>query len=71
VLELACDADRRLCQLRHTAGDRGCGAARASDIARTTASAELKRRNGFPLAGSFEGEFSEVMRSKGVGRYQW
>jgi autotransporter-associated beta strand protein len=50
------------------------GAAQASDSALTTASAELKWRNGFSLAATFEGEFSEVTRSyagKGVARYAW
>jgi uncharacterized protein with beta-barrel porin domain len=50
------------------------GAAQASDSALTTASAELKWRNGFSLAATFEGEFSEVTRSyagKGVVRYAW
>jgi autotransporter-associated beta strand protein len=50
------------------------GAAQASDAALTTASAELKWRNGFSLAGTFEGEFSNVTRSyagKAVARYTW
>jgi uncharacterized protein with beta-barrel porin domain len=50
------------------------GAAQASDSALTTASAELKWRNGFSLAATFEGEFSEVTRSyagKGAVRYAW
>ena len=40
----------------------------------TTATAEVKWMNGFSLAGTFEGEFSDVTRSyagKGVLRYQW
>jgi hypothetical protein len=44
----------------------------ANDSAPTTASAELKWRNGFSLAATFEGEFSEITRSyagKGVARY--
>jgi uncharacterized protein with beta-barrel porin domain len=50
------------------------GARQASDAALTTASAEMKWRNGFSLAAIFEGEFSDVTRSyagKGVARYQW
>jgi uncharacterized protein with beta-barrel porin domain len=50
------------------------GAAQAHDSALTTASAEVKWMNGFSLAGTFEGEFSNVTRSyagKGVLRYAW
>jgi len=50
------------------------GARQASDSALTTASAEVKWMNGFSLAGTFEGEFSDVTRSyagKGVARYSW
>jgi uncharacterized protein with beta-barrel porin domain len=50
------------------------GAAHAHDAALTTASAEIKWLNGFSLAGTFEGEFSNVTRSyagKGVARYAW
>jgi autotransporter-associated beta strand protein len=50
------------------------GAAQAHDAALVTASAEMKWLNGFSLAGSFEGEFSNVTRSyagKGVVRYAW
>jgi uncharacterized protein with beta-barrel porin domain len=50
------------------------GATQARDAALTTASAEVKWLNGFSLAGTFEGEFSNVTRSyagKGVVRYQW
>ena len=50
------------------------GAAQAHDAALTTASAEMKWRNGFSLAATFEGEFSDVTRSyagKGVVRYTW
>lgn len=50
------------------------GAPAASDAALTTASAEMKWRNGFALAATFEGEFSGVSRSfagKGVARYGW
>jgi uncharacterized protein with beta-barrel porin domain len=50
------------------------GAAQASDSALTTASAELKWRNGFSVAGTFEGEFSHTTTSyagKGVARYAW
>ena len=50
------------------------GAAQAHDAALTAASAEIKWLNGFSLAATFEGEFSDVTRSyadKGVVRYQW
>ncbi|WP_441241973.1 autotransporter outer membrane beta-barrel domain-containing protein [Tardiphaga sp. 768_D3_N2_1] len=50
------------------------GAAAARDAALTTASAELTWGNGFSLAATFEGEFSETTRSyagKGVARYAW
>jgi uncharacterized protein with beta-barrel porin domain len=50
------------------------GAAQASDSALVTGSAEMKWLNGFSLAGTFEGEFSNVTRSyagKGVVRYAW
>jgi len=50
------------------------GAAQARDNALTTASAELKWMNGWSVAGTFEGEFSDVTRSyagKGIVRYQW
>jgi autotransporter-associated beta strand protein len=50
------------------------GAAQASDSALTTASAEMKWLNGFSLAVTFEGEFSDVTRSyagKGAVRYSW
>jgi autotransporter-associated beta strand protein len=50
------------------------GAAQASDAALATASIERKWTNGFSLAGTFEGEFSNVTRSyagKGVARYAW
>jgi T5SS/PEP-CTERM-associated repeat protein len=50
------------------------GAARASDAALATGSAEVKWLNGFSLTGAFEGEFSKVTRSyagKGALRYQW
>ncbi|WP_338831377.1 autotransporter outer membrane beta-barrel domain-containing protein [Bradyrhizobium sp. 27S5] len=50
------------------------GAAQASDSALTTASAELKWRNGWSAAATFEGEFSSVTQSyagKGVVRYAW
>jgi uncharacterized protein with beta-barrel porin domain len=50
------------------------GAAQASDSALTTASAELKWTNGWSVAGTFEGEFSNVTNSyagKGVVRYTW
>jgi uncharacterized protein with beta-barrel porin domain len=50
------------------------GAAQASDSALTTASVEMKWRNGWSAAATFEGEFSDVTTSyagKGVVRYQW
>jgi uncharacterized protein with beta-barrel porin domain len=50
------------------------GAAQAHDSALTTASAEVKWLNGFSLAATFEGEFSNVTRSyagKGVVRMVW
>jgi uncharacterized protein with beta-barrel porin domain len=50
------------------------GAAQASDSALTTASAEIKWRNGWSAAATFEGEFSDVTRSyagKCVVRYAW
>jgi uncharacterized protein with beta-barrel porin domain len=50
------------------------GAALASDTALTTASAEVRWMNGWSVAGTFEGEFSDVTRSyagKGVVRYNW
>jgi uncharacterized protein with beta-barrel porin domain len=50
------------------------GAAPTHESALTTASAELKWLNGFSLAATFEGEFSDVTRSyagKGVARYSW
>ena len=50
------------------------GAAQAHDSALTTASAEMKWLNGFSLAATFEGEFSNVTMSyagKGVARYAW
>jgi autotransporter-associated beta strand protein len=50
------------------------GAAPAHDSALVTASAEMKWLNGFSLAGTFEGEFSNVTRSyagKGAVRYAW
>jgi uncharacterized protein with beta-barrel porin domain len=50
------------------------GAAQAHDSALTTASAEMKWLNGFSLAATFEGEFSDVTRSyagKGTARYTW
>jgi uncharacterized protein with beta-barrel porin domain len=50
------------------------GAAQASDSALVTGSAEMKWLNGFSLAGTFEGEFSNVTTSyagKGVVRYAW
>ena len=50
------------------------GAAQARDSALTTASAEVRWLSGFSLAGTFDGEFSNVTRSyagKGVVRYRW
>ena len=50
------------------------GAVPAHDSALVTASAEMKWLNGFALAGTFEGEFSNVTTSyagKGVVRYAW
>jgi len=50
------------------------GAALAPNSALTTASAELSWMNGWSIAGTFEGEFSDVTRSyagKGVVRYNW
>jgi uncharacterized protein with beta-barrel porin domain len=50
------------------------GARRAADAALVTGSAEMKWRNGWSVAGTFEGEFSDVTRSyagKGVVRYAW
>ena len=50
------------------------GAAQAPDAALTTASADMKWLNGWSVAASFEGEFSDVTRSyagKGAARYSW
>ena len=50
------------------------GARQASDSALATASAEVKWLNGWSMAATFEGEFSDVTRSyagKGVVRYAW
>ena len=50
------------------------GAAQAHDAALTSVSAEVKWLNGFSVAATFEGEFSNVTRSyagKGTARYQW
>ncbi len=50
------------------------GASLAKHTALTSASAELKWMNGWSIAGTFEGEFSDVTRSyagKGVVRYAW
>jgi autotransporter-associated beta strand protein len=50
------------------------GAAQASDSALTTASVEMRWRNNWSIAATFEGEFSNVTSSyagKGVVRYQW
>jgi autotransporter-associated beta strand protein len=50
------------------------GAGQATEAALVTGSAEIKWLNGFSLAATFEGEFSNVTRSyagKGVARYAW
>jgi YVTN family beta-propeller protein/autotransporter-associated beta strand protein len=50
------------------------GAAMAPDSALTTASVEMKWRNGWSAGATFEGEFSDVTSSyagKGVVRYTW
>ena len=50
------------------------GAAQAADSALTTASVEMKWKNGWSAAATFEGEFSDVTSSyagKGVVRYVW
>jgi outer membrane autotransporter protein len=50
------------------------GAALASDSVLTTASIEMKWKNGWSAAATFEGEFSNVTSSyagKGVVRYTW
>ena len=50
------------------------GARPSPDAALLTAGAEMKWRNGFSLAGTFEGEFSNTTRSyagKGTLRYTW
>ena len=50
------------------------GAAAAHDAALTTASAEMKRRDGVSLAATFEGELSTVTRSyagKVAAGYTW
>jgi autotransporter-associated beta strand protein len=50
------------------------GAAPSPNAALATASAEIKWRNGFSVAATFEGEFSDVTRSyagKGVVAYTW
>jgi autotransporter-associated beta strand protein len=50
------------------------GAVHARDAALVTGSAEMKWLNGFSLAGTFEGEFSNVTPSyagKSVVRYAW
>jgi uncharacterized protein with beta-barrel porin domain len=50
------------------------GAQQAADAALVTGSAEMKWINGWSVAGTFEGEFSDVTRSyagKGVVRYAW
>jgi outer membrane autotransporter protein len=50
------------------------GATQASDAALTTASLEMKWRNGWSAAATFEGEFSDVARSyagKAFVRHAW
>ncbi|MGM4920306.1 autotransporter domain-containing protein [Tardiphaga sp. 813_E8_N1_3] len=50
------------------------GAAQASDSALVTASVEKKWLNGWSVASTFEGEFSQLTKSyagKGVVRYAW
>src|SRR6185437_13852027 len=50
------------------------GAAQAADSALTTASLEMKWKNGWSAAATFEGEFSNVTSSyagEGMVRYQW
>jgi autotransporter-associated beta strand protein len=50
------------------------GARQAADAALTTASAEMNWMNGWSVAATFEGEFSNVTRSyagKGGVKYQW
>jgi autotransporter-associated beta strand protein len=50
------------------------GAAQAAESALTTASVEMKWRNGWSAAATFEGEFSAVTSSyagRGVVRYAW
>jgi uncharacterized protein with beta-barrel porin domain len=50
------------------------GASQASDSALTTASIEMKWKNNWSAAATFEGEFSNITNSyagKGVVRYQW
>lgn len=50
------------------------GAAQAADSALTTASIEMKWKNGWSAAATFEGEFSNVTSGyagKGVVRYAW
>ena len=50
------------------------GAAQARDSALATGSVEMKWLNGFSVAGTFEGQFSNVTKSyagKGVVRYAW
>ncbi len=50
------------------------GAAQAHDSALVSASAELKYASGWSVAGTFDGEFSNVTRSysgKGVVKYNW
>jgi len=50
------------------------GAAQAVDSALTTASVEMRWKNGWSVAATFEGEFSDITRShagKGVVRNVW
>lgn len=50
------------------------GASQGTDAALTTATAEVKWRNGISVGATFEGEFTDVSRSyagKGMVRYSW
>lgn len=50
------------------------GAAKASESALTSASAEMTWMNGWSTAVTFEGQFSDVTKSyagKGLMRYAW
>ncbi|MET4260570.1 uncharacterized protein with beta-barrel porin domain [Bradyrhizobium sp. S3.12.5] len=50
------------------------GAAQSADSVLTTGAVEMRWRNNWSIAATFEGEFSNVTTSyagKGVARYQW